>query len=163
MPSLPLRLSSGLSLFVYCCTWSALDQRQPQITRDRGPHAYPADTLRNNNVIITPKPTLQRRFGVIMTLLLCHVFAGIWVVIIWNRHSHPPSFYTENQKSSRCQLSRFCRLHWLPSRHPTVPPVTKELTGVTSDKKVAWHHHNSWFSVLSNNSDRPAVMKGGMI
>ena len=36
----------------------------------------PAATERNNNAIITPKTMPQRRFNVIMTLLLYHVTAG---------------------------------------------------------------------------------------
>ena len=37
---------------------------------------HPVNTWRGNNIIIAPKTTSQRRFGVVLTLLLRHVSAG---------------------------------------------------------------------------------------
>ena len=52
--------------------------------------AYPADTLRNNDVVITPERHFDvitskwRRFEPITTLLLRHVFGGkLSAVIAW--------------------------------------------------------------------------------
>ena len=71
--------------------WSALIQVMSCVT-DRIKHAYPADTLRNNDVVITSKQrhfdlitSKLRRLDVIVTFLLRHVFSGYILVYQCNK------------------------------------------------------------------------------